>query len=172
MKKILISVALALVLIIGMVVPVSADAATIVVNTVVNPTTFLATCTATVQNPNGYSIYIDNVTDMVFTPGYGTMVFMNVYDLPGYQTIPANSSLSWVFTYTVPAQYRGGSLVDVVLVLGKQNIAYGYYDIVLQYPYDYSIPLPELASGALLGVGLIGVGGFVYLRRKNSSAKI
>jgi hypothetical protein len=37
---------------------------------------------------------------------------------------------------------------------------------------DPGYPLPELAAGALLGVGLIGVGGFVFLRRKNSSAKI
>jgi hypothetical protein len=177
MNKILISIMLALVLLVGMIVPVTANSATITVNTTIDAN-LLADCTVTVSNPNSYPIYIFSATDMVFTKNapytqvVPTMQKISQGPPINYQTIAPWGSATWHFIYTVPEVYRGKDLRDFIQIDGKQYLDYPYYDIALHYPFDYSIPLPELASGVLLGVGLVGVGGFVFLRRKNAKSVI
>jgi hypothetical protein len=46
-----------------------------------------------------------------------------------------------------------------------------YYSCLATPESDPGYPLPELAAGILLGAGLLGVGGFMMIRRKQSAFK-
>jgi hypothetical protein len=171
MKRLLVSVLAALVLVVTMVMPLSADSATITVNT--NVVGLNATCTVTVTNPNDYPIFIYNVTDTVFNSTYTVTIVPTMYDiLSGYVEIPAHDSHQWVFEYSFGAEYLGNTLIDLVHVDGKTDVQLTSYNVVLQFPYDYTVPLPEIASGVLVALGVTGLGGFVLYRRKQSSKSV
>jgi MYXO-CTERM domain-containing protein len=64
------------------------------------------------------------------------------------------------------------STSSATVYTGKQTNGDNLPSCVSSPQTDPGYPLPEIAAGVLLGAGLLGVGGFVLLRRRNSASKI
>jgi hypothetical protein len=99
--------------------------------------------------------------------GGATMAGGVVTLLPG-----GHSWVSVTYTWTV----RSGDVNTTVMDIGHAEgypTGFGPYpSIILQIPnWDY-VPLPELSAGILFGMGTIGLGGFVWIRRRKAATVI
>jgi hypothetical protein len=149
-----------------------------------NSGTNLVTATITIKNVDSYGkhVIINSVTDTVYfssgtvgpTELLGTAPNPNVGDA-SLDLAPGASIV--IYGYATPgagdfsAQY-----------LGDTAWAYGnVQDSSLHSPVDEVkgsaganalLPLPELSAGLLFGFGVLGLGGFVVINRRKSTAKV
>jgi hypothetical protein len=108
----------------------------------------------------------------VFYAGYYEMQFQSVPSVG--QTVPINTYLAVVVTNNSPVGtnalaglhpiYTGQELADQSPT-GKSF----YYSCLTSPQSDPGYPLPELAAGILLGAGILGLGGFMIIRRRKAA---
>jgi len=81
----------------------------------------------------------------------------------------------WSWTFTLNSGDYDHKLVDMVVIEGN-NDAVGEWPLgwfKAYYPYYVVVPpVPELSAGVLFGMGVLGLGGFFWLKRRNAGAKI
>jgi hypothetical protein len=103
------------------------------------------------------------VTTPVFHAGYYEMEFQSVPAVG--QTIPADTYLAVKLTNHSNSNhpiYTGKWIPDTA-----PNSQ--YFSCVASPQSDPGYPLPELATGILLGAGVLGLGGFMLVRRKKAA---
>jgi len=86
----------------------------------------------------------------------------------GGQTIPKDTYMAIQLTNNTAKThpvYTGEELT----IAGVKS---WYYSCLATPQSDPGYPLPEMAAGILLGAGLLGVGGFMIIRRRQSAVKI
>jgi hypothetical protein len=99
----------------------------------------------------------------VYSMGYYEKQFRSVP--PTGQTIPVNTYLAVVLTNHSNLNhpiYTGKWIPDTA-----PNSQ--YFSCLLSPQSDPGYPLPELAAGILLGAGVLGLGGFMLIRRKKAA---
>jgi hypothetical protein len=84
----------------------------------------------------------------------------------GGQTIPANTYLAFRIINTDQVSHD----IYTGLQIPPDDGDY-YYSCVTSPQSDPGYPLPELAAGILLGAGVLGVGGFMLIRRRKAAVK-
>jgi hypothetical protein len=84
--------------------------------------------------------------------------------------LAAGSSYSVDFTYTLHAADYGQTVQDACYVEGLNNANDPPINkFALSYPDQHLMPVPELAAGILFGLGALGLGGFILIRRKQAA---
>jgi hypothetical protein len=146
------------------------------------------------MNADGYSLQIDMIDDTIkhqpnqaawemsgnllnsLNPDYPANPLAPKY-LPG--VISPALSLAPGETKEVTYEYtvKAGDLVAPDYTLIDKAHVHGYDpyikdDFSLEYPGKVVPPVPEAAAGVLFGAGVLGLGGFVWIRRKQSAVKI
>ena len=100
----------------------------------------------------------------VWADGYYECEFKGVPDAG--QTIP-------VGTYLAVVVYNNGGVGHPIYTGYQINPPKGsyYYSCITSPQSDPGYPLPELATGILLGAGILGLGGFMIIRHRKLAVK-
>jgi hypothetical protein len=134
------------------------------------------TSTLSVKNNNSTAtITITSITDSVYHKGGLPNPELSGQLLPGGNpvTVAAGDTYSVPFTYQIRTEDYGHNVQDVCYVSGTNNANDPpINEFTLSYPDQFGIPLSELSAGALFGFGAVGLGGFVWLNRRKSTAKV
>jgi|GEM_PF-2469943 len=177
-------------LMIGVVVPAMADdngtgdpdlgtqAITMSKEAVVSGTT--VTCTVTIENhaTNGQPLTITNVDDVIYhtssteTQDIVTGMFPSfTLDAQGFPVVYGAWSKTLTFTYTLAGD-DAGEIADTVTATGYHTQPSGKHIAAGATESAVVKPVPELSAGILFGLGVVGLGGFILLRRREASARI
>jgi hypothetical protein len=111
-----------------------------------------------------------NLASGVFTP------FNTTVTLKGYGSIPG--LVQWIFEVNTQSGSEYVPMGDyrALKVFNNHNIAHKIItnggSTLTSPDSDPGYPLPEIAAGILLGGGLVGLVGFVYMRRKKVHAAV
>jgi hypothetical protein len=169
-------------LIIGLILPVFADAGGAIsispeLNTITTLDPVELTITIKNNNTDGHSITLQELTVTVFHKGQTNLP----QDLhPNNVIIAAGGSKDFSFTLiplatditTPPSKlylYVAAKGIDNTLY--DPNIPELAYTVSMGWPTSTGPITPELPAGILLGIGALGLGGFILVRRKESSVK-
>jgi len=156
------------------VVPVMADSSnqkiTISKEAVISGTT--VTCTVVIQNSasSGYPLTIESVYDTVYHTS-STPTITIVPDLYPAFTLAKDESKTLIFTYELAGD-DVGEIADTIVASGYHTSASGKHLAAGATESATILPVPELSAGILFGLGALGLGGFILLRRKEAAAKV
>jgi hypothetical protein len=139
------------------------------------PTSYTAHITITNLNSSD-TITITKITDTINHTVAPVEISGNLLPSGNPVTIAANASVTVTYVWNVLSGDRDTNVMDVAYAEGTNNFSLNGHvyplPFSLNYPYLTYIPLPELPAAALFGLGVVGLGGFVLIKRRTSTAKV
>jgi hypothetical protein len=88
---------------------------------------------------------------------------------------PGETSVVYSWSWQVRPGEMGTEIMDQAQAFGyptpRPPAPHRPYPITLSVP-GYSTPLPELAAGILFGLGTLGLGGFIWIKRRKSASAV
>ena len=175
-------------LMIGVVVPAMADdngtgepdlgnqAITMSKEAVVSGTT--VTCKVIIENhaTNGQTLTIDSVVDTVYhfsSTDVVTIVPTIAYPIFTLDAFGFGPNYQKIITFSYELAFDdAGEIADTVTAAGYHTQPSGKHIVAGATESAVVKPVPELSAGFLFGLGVVGLGAFVLLRRREASARI
>ena len=127
------------------------------------------TCTVVIVNSasSGYPLTIESVVDTVYHASSTPTI-----TVPGTPfTLAKDESKTLIFSYELAGD-DVGEIADTIVASGYHTSASGKHLAAGATESATITPVPELSAGILFGLGALGLGGFILLRRKEASARI
>jgi len=127
--------------------------------------TITSTITVTNADANGDKITVQKITDTIYhTAGIETSGDLVPVDVV-LNNIGDSMNVSYTFT---PVAGDPNPIDDLAEAWGIDSGVPNHPNWYLMWPDTIRWPIPELSAGILFGLGALGLGGFILIRRKQA----